>query len=219
MLENNKKLTMEDIEKNLDGNICRCTGYRPILDAFKTLSTNSSEYLQQKCGDIEECHACPLKQQGGQSCSNKSSTTSALSCQTLKLRLAGDEMWVCAKTIQTALAEAADRESVRFVAGNTSTGIFKSDGPYKKYIDINGIPELKTRRVDEHGITFGGGVTLTQLIELLKENARKVGLEYGTKVVEHLERVANVSVRNVSYKLFWKIFYMVKSQKLMKGML
>ena len=31
----------EHLEKALDGNLCRCTGYRPILDACKVLhSTN-----------------------------------------------------------------------------------------------------------------------------------------------------------------------------------
>jgi len=44
---------MKDIEDNFDGNICRCTGYRPILDAFKSLGTDATEELRRKCGDME----------------------------------------------------------------------------------------------------------------------------------------------------------------------
>ena len=31
---------VEDIIKSVDGNLCRCTGYRPILEAFKTFCKN-----------------------------------------------------------------------------------------------------------------------------------------------------------------------------------
>jgi hypothetical protein len=33
----NPDATAEFIEENMDGNLCRCTGYRPILDAARTL--------------------------------------------------------------------------------------------------------------------------------------------------------------------------------------
>lgn len=45
---------MKEIENSFASNICRCTGYRPIADAFKTFSNNTDEDLLNKLTDIED---------------------------------------------------------------------------------------------------------------------------------------------------------------------
>lgn len=59
LLLSKKKLTMLQIEKSFGGNVCRCTGYRPIMDAFKTFAVDGPK--GDDLADIEDLKICSQK--------------------------------------------------------------------------------------------------------------------------------------------------------------
>ncbi|RXG71937.1 Glyceraldehyde dehydrogenase small chain, partial [Armadillidium vulgare] len=66
LLRNNPKPSMEEIEENLVGNLCRCTGYRPILEGFRTFTDQDPMNVTNSCGR-KDC--CKL-QNGSVDCQN-----------------------------------------------------------------------------------------------------------------------------------------------------
>ena len=47
-----------EIENIIDGNICRCTGYRPILDTLKQFAKDSPQRVETLVEDIEDLKLC-----------------------------------------------------------------------------------------------------------------------------------------------------------------
>ncbi|TMW56096.1 hypothetical protein Poli38472_008744 [Pythium oligandrum] len=88
--ETGQELTMEEIEHGMDGNLCRCTGYRPILDAAKSFGADA---LDSHCkGD---CPGCPNRGNEGETVdiedlSGESSSPNGIkkvtSCSSKKIR-------------------------------------------------------------------------------------------------------------------------------------
>ena len=178
-LQEHPQSTKPELDNILDGNICRCTGYRPILDALKQFSGEG------QTGDIEDIKLC-LKT--GQGCLGK--------CE--KIRTCGNDtnLWHQPTTLTELteiLAEFTTDTRYRLVAGNTGTGVYKRDEEsYHAFIDINKIAELKTESTNP--MFLGGNVSITDAIAFFNRVGKAEPM--WVSIARHLGWIASVGIRN-----------------------
>lgn len=81
-----------------------------------------------------------------------------------------------------------------------SKGVYRRSENISVFIDIKAIPELHAITANESSLTFGGNVSLTELMETLQGAATKCDkYTYGTHLAKHIDLVATVPVRNVCF--------------------
>lgn len=109
-------LTMEEVENAFGGNICRCTGYRPILAAFKTFCKDADKSVLGECSDIEDVGVC-RKRHGG--CKRK--------CEGIYSYMVGKSRWIKLFTLESLLQILYNSINYNYmlVAGNTSKGTIR----------------------------------------------------------------------------------------------
>ncbi|GAB0087782.1 hypothetical protein DMENIID0001_021290 [Sergentomyia squamirostris] len=184
-------VTSAEIENAFGGNICRCTGYRPILDAWKSFAIDAPPGLQEVCEDIEDLTLtkCP---KSGRACFGN--------CQTpIHIRAAEGATWTKVYTLAQLLTalESSTSGKYRLVAGNTATGIYRMPYDIETFIDVSSVTELRTYTINDT-IIMGGNVTITEWMTILQQAAdRRSGYMYCLRVRDHIDHMATVPVRNV----------------------
>lgn len=199
-LKSSGTLNASQVEKSLDGNLCRCTGYRPILDAFKSLAEDGSQHLKDKLADIEEAYKsrCP---KSGTTCkgSRQQQVTDDISCSVISQKEAVVQFYrpVTIPGVMNILKKVSQNEKVYIVVGNTGQGVYKEDGPYTIYISTNLVKEFYIIHV-RSPLVMGANVSLSRAIEVFEQMAISYqGYEYLHALLDHWKLVANVSIRNV----------------------
>ena len=139
-------ITRELAQEELSGNLCRCTGYRPILDAAQRMASlpgmavNEAEVLQKL----------------------KLLRHDALSH-------AADSAYIAPSTLPELLAARAAQPGAQVVAGCTDVGLWvtKQHKQYAQVLDVTRAAEL--RQVVQHAdaIHIGAAVTLTDAFAAL----------------------------------------------------
>ncbi|XP_036145981.1 xanthine dehydrogenase/oxidase [Monomorium pharaonis] len=197
-LIHDKELSMREIENSFGGNICRCTGYRPILDAFKGFANDAPQSLVKEIRDIEEFYkikACP--KYGLPCTSSCRDRQPSYGNTTVNIKLTDAEFYKV-HSINDLFAVFEQKPNATYIlnGGNTAHGVYRSS---KKdlYIDINDISELRRVEKTNEYLVLGGNTSLTKTLETFQKYSFKPGFKYLRHLAHHIEMIAHVPIRNI----------------------
>ncbi|EFW21523.1 hypothetical protein D8B26_001705 [Coccidioides posadasii str. Silveira] len=224
LLRNNPSPSEHDVEEAFDGNLCRCTGYRSILDAAQSFSA-------PKCCQSSGGGGCCMER-GSKGCSKPEKDDSTLSTvkQTFKapefipyspgtqlifppalhnhklLPLAfgnKKKRWYRPVTLRQLLEIKNIYPDAKIIGGSTETQIeikFKAM-EYADSVYVGDIPELKQYSFKDNCLELGGNVSLTDLEDICDEAVKKFGPLRGqpfTAIKKQIRYFAGRQIRNVA---------------------
>lgn len=191
LLRNDSSPSEHDVEEAFDGNLCRCTGYRPILDAAQTFSVDNSCGKAKAnggggccmdSGDGDSSGGCckdngfkddqPIKRFTPPGFIEYNPDTElifppALTKHDFKPLAFGNKRkrWYRPVTMEQLLEIKSVYPSAKIIGGSTETQIeikFKAM-QYTASVFVGDIPELRQFSFNDNHLEIGGNVILTDL--------------------------------------------------------
>lgn len=205
LLRNNPKPTQQEVEDLFDGHICRCTGFRPILEGMRSFAVDFK--TDPKYHTNHHCHPgiSVLEHAPGAQSSlafpaelkNDDGTPQHWSAR-------GYQFFRPATLTEAQAIKAThgdNSRNVKLVVGNTSIGIYKAP-EYDPHvlIDVAQVAELLGFSSDPDGVRIGASETLSNVIDGLQKliaNRAKAKTKGLAAFRTHLLDVANLQVRNI----------------------
>lgn len=164
------------IEKALQGNLCRCTGYEPIVRTAEAAAADRPDVLFDPITRVREAVRARLQE--------------LRQAERIEIRSGVDCLIVPADAADLARV-LADRPAATIVAGCTDVGLWvtKQMRPLNTVVFVNGIAELQRIESSKAGLTIGAGVSYSAAYEALSSAYPSFG--------RLLDRVGGDQVRNM----------------------
>eukprot|EP01080_Neovahlkampfia_damariscottae_P005713 gene5713-9533_t len=216
LLRNHPYPTEHQIEECFDGNLCRCTGYRPIIEAAYTFVKNKPKDGGNICPSSGL--PCECKKQVEHSCETKKISEKVIKqwIFPVELRKRKDrpisieskdgKNWFRPTSMEAFLKIKKKYPKMKIVGGFTELGIeskfgfFNFNFEYSTLVSPFSVPEMTKIIEDKYGVHFGCSVRLTDLKEY--SHARETDGSNSARlfkcITNQLKWFSGTAVRNVS---------------------
>lgn len=193
------KLTVSEAERAIAGNLCRCTGYRPIADVCKSFASDvDMEDLGfnsfWRKGDSKQVMLDKLPRYDPST--DICTFPEFLKKENRLLNLNGYSWHTPGNLKELRSLLLKSDESIKLVVGNTSVGYYKEIENFDRYFNLRQVPELSMIRRDQTGVEIGAAVTISRVIQALNEEDDSPRLMVFKRIANHLEKIATVFIRN-----------------------
>ncbi|KAL7291951.1 hypothetical protein TKK_0014241 [Trichogramma kaykai] len=197
----NEKIKMEEVENSFASNICRCTGYRPILDAFKSFAVDAPP-TSKKIRDIEDmynvsgCKKC-TKKICNNSCEKMEIIDQSSFPRSLELKF-HEVIFHKILDIKDIFKIFQKYPKASFIlnGGNTGHGVYRTKN-IQVCIDINDVQDLHRVVKDEKMLTLGANVSLSTAKSTFEKFMTDKNFSYLKQMAEHIDLVASIPIRNI----------------------